>query len=115
MSRFPVGHRKAFLLLATRAEGALLATEGDQVIVSAGIAVQAGAEIAAVAGIGLVGEGCDTSCFAALEGIFILLRCAMQDSHHASLWRSLVLRGGLEPPHPKALPPEDSVSTNSTT
>ena len=31
-----------FLLVATRAEGTLLATEGDQVVVSAVIAVQAG-------------------------------------------------------------------------
>jgi hypothetical protein len=29
--------------------------------------------------------------------------------------KKMVLRKGLEPLHPKALPPEDSVSTNSTT
>ena len=31
------------------------------------------------------------------------------------VFASLVRKGGLEPPRPKALPPQGSVSTNSTT
>ncbi len=35
---------------------------------------------------------------------------------HQTYWLlSLVRKGGLEPPRPKALPPQGSVSTNSTT
>ena len=33
----------------------------------------------------------------------------------ASILLFFVRSGGVEPPHPKALPPEDSVSTNFTT
>ena len=39
-----------------------------------------------------------------------------QSLQHQTYWLlSLVRKGGLEPPRPKALPPQGSVSTNSTT
>ena len=46
--------------------------------------------------------------------------CSIPHQHihciHQTIWfYSLVRKGGLEPPRPKALPPQGSVSTNSTT
>ena len=45
--------------------------------------------------------------------------CSIPQQHHCKhlteLVFSLVRKGGLEPPRPKALPPQGSVSTNSTT